>query len=278
MKTKIERKSTVIAFGGGVVGDITSFATSITLRGVNLVQIPTTLLSQVDSSVGGKTAINSCHGKNLIGTFYQPKLVLIDTELLKTLPKRELLAGYAEVVKYGLIGDTEFFNWLQKNGEALIKGDEKKQQQAILKSCQAKADIVAEDEREKGQRALLNLGHTFGHAFEAETGYSNKLLHGEAVALGIIQAFRLSIELGHCPVHDLSIVRQHFEKVGLPTDPLNYLDRWDIDEMVKHMYSDKKVDGGKLVFILNRKIGESFIAHDIDKNKVKNTLAQIVSA
>lgn len=265
LENKIERKSTVIAFGGGVIGDLVGFAASIALRGINFIQIPTTLLSQVDSSVGGKTAINSKHGKNLVGAFYQPKLVLADTSLLETLPKREFLSGYAEVVKYGLINNPEFFDWLDNNSleskENLV--------QAIYESCKSKAAVVAQDEREGGIRALLNLGHTFGHAFEAETGFSDKLLHGEGVALGMVMAFKFS----NAP--DTEKMIQHFNKVGLPTEPKEYLDEWNIDKLISHMYSDKKVDGGKLVFILAKAIGQSYIAKDVDENEVRNFLDNV---
>ena len=190
---EIDRKTTLVALGGGVIGDIVGFAAAVLLRGIDFIQVPTTLLSQVDSSVGGKTGINTSYGKNLVGAFHQPQLVLADTSALATLPNRELLAGYAEVVKYGLIDDFEFYEWCENNAKLLINGDQNAQRYAVLKSCQSKARIVAADERELGQRALLNLGHTFGHAFEAETGYGNKLLHGEAVSIGCINAFQLSV-------------------------------------------------------------------------------------
>ena len=205
-----ERSTSLIALGGGVVGDLAGFAASIILRGINYFQIPTTLLAQVDSSVGGKTGVNSEHGKNLIGTFYQPKGVLIDTNVLATLSKRELLAGYAEVVKYGIIGDKKFFEWLEINGEALIKGDEGLQKYAIMESCRAKAKIVNQDEKETGNRALLNFGHTYGHALEAEMGYSSRLLHGEAVAIGMLLAFDLSVLMGFCAKEEAARVQKHF--------------------------------------------------------------------
>ena len=202
----IERSTTLVALGGGVVGDLTGFAASVLLRGVPFIQIPTTLLAQVDSGVGGKTGVNSTHGKNLIGTFYQPRLVLADVATLGTLPARELRAGYAEIVKYGLIDDPEFFAWLERNGAALLAGDRDLLRAAVAQSCRAKARIVAADERESGSRALLNLGHTFAHAMEAETSYDGSLLHGEAVAYGIVLAHRLSAALGHCGADDAARV------------------------------------------------------------------------
>ena len=202
-----------------MIGDITGFAASVILRGIDFIQIPTTLLAQVDSSVGGKTGINTQHGKNLVGSFYQPRLVLADIGALNTLPRRELLAGYAEVAKYGLLGDKVFFEWLEKNGEALIDGSDTLRQQAVIKSCHAKAAIVGRDEKETGDRALLNLGHTFGHALEAETGFSAKLLHGEAVAIGMMMAFDLSAQIGLCPIEDTTRVGTHLKAVGLPVQP-----------------------------------------------------------
>lgn len=268
LEQKPERKTTIIVFGGGVIGDLVGFAASIVLRGINFIQVPTTLLAQVDSSVGGKTAINSQHGKNLIGSFYQPKLVVADAALLKTLPQREMLSGYAEVVKYGLINDREFFDWLDGHN---LK-DQANLKKAIYHSCQAKAKIVAEDEREGGVRALLNLGHTFGHAFEAETGFSSKLLHGEAVALGIVMAFQFSTELGLCTASETEKVARHFENIGLPINPRKYLHKWDVDRLVNHMKSDKKVEDGKMVFILARGIGEAFIAKDVEEKTLRKFL------
>lgn len=268
LSEKVERKTTIIAFGGGVIGDLTGFAASIVLRGINFIQIPTTLLAQVDSSVGGKTAVNSKFGKNLVGSFYQPKLVIADTEILKTLPRREFLSGYAEVVKYGLINRLDFFHWLDQNpvfDEANLKA-------AILESCRSKAAIVAADEREGDVRALLNLGHTFGHALEAETGFSTKLLHGEAVALGMLMAFNFSAELGLCPDEDVEKIANHFAKVGLAIDPRKYLDVWDIDLLVDHMKSDKKVKDGKMVFILAEGIGKSFITAEVDEADLRKFL------
>ena len=212
----IERGTTLVALGGGVIGDITGFAAGILLRGLDYVQIPTTLLAQVDSSVGGKTGINTRRGKNLVGLFHQPRLVLADVQTLDTLDSRQVRAGYAEVVKYGLIDDPVFFAWLEDNGAAVCGGDHAAQTHAVVTSCKAKAAIVAADEREAGQRALLNLGHTFGHALEAETGYGDTLLHGEAVAIGMVMAFDLSVRLGLCPAGDLERLRRHLNGVGMP--------------------------------------------------------------
>jgi len=269
LSKKPERKTTIIALGGGVIGDLVGFAASIVLRGINFIQIPTTLLAQVDSSVGGKTAVNSMYGKNLVGAFYQPKLVLADIDVLKTLPQREFLSGYAEVIKYGLINKPDFFDWLDNND--LQK--EENLAKAIYESCKAKAEIVSADEREGGVRALLNLGHTFGHAFEAETGFSDKLLHGEGVALGIVCAFKFSEKLGLC--NDANKVIQHFEKVGLPTNPRKFIKKWNVDKLIEHMKSDKKVADGKMVFILAKGIGKSFISNDVDERQLKEFLEQI---
>ena len=274
-----ERASTLIALGGGVIGDITGFAASVILRGIDFIQVPTTLLAQVDSSVGGKTGINTRHGKNLIGAFYQPKLVLADTEVLDTLPRRELLAGYAEMVKYGLLGNAEFFAWLEQHGAALIGGDQEARRYAVAESCRAKAAIVAEDEHENGRRALLNLGHTFGHALEAETGFGSDLLHGEAVALGMVMAFDLSVHLGLCPAEDAARARRHLAAVGLPTslDSLPGRD-WRAETLVAHMHQDKKVRNGKVAFILARGIGAAFVEHDVDLADVEALLAHAIAA
>jgi 3-dehydroquinate synthase len=279
LDTSPERRSTLIALGGGVVGDITGFAASVILRGIDFIQIPTTLLAQVDSSVGGKTGINTRHGKNLVGSFYQPRLVLADTGALNTLPRRELLAGYAEIVKYGLLGDKVFFEWLEKNGKALIDGDESLRQQAVIKSCRAKAEIVGRDEKEAGDRALLNLGHTFGHALEAETGFGEKLLHGEAVAIGMMMAFDLSAQIGLCPVEDATRVRAHLESIGLPVQPTDVSDQlWNSTALLNHMSQDKKVRDGKITFILAQGIGDAFITSDIDVSDVKALLDKAIAA
>lgn len=274
-----ERSSTLIALGGGVIGDLTGFAASVILRGIDFIQVPTTLLSQVDSSVGGKTGINTRHGKNLVGSFYQPRLVLADTKVLDTLPRRELLAGYAEVVKYGLLGDPDFFAWLEQNGEALVNGDDGARRHAITTSCEAKAEIVAGDERETGRRALLNLGHTFAHTLEAETGFGARLLHGEAVSLGMIMAFDLSTRLGLCPAQDTARVKRHFTAIGLPTR----LDavagqKWSRSALMDHMRLDKKVRSGRVTFILVRGIGEAFIADDVSPKEVEALLDSAIAA
>jgi 3-dehydroquinate synthase len=260
----IERRTTLVALGGGVIGDLAGFAAAIALRGIGFVQIPTTLLAQVDSSVGGKTAINTRHGKNLIGAFYQPRLVIADTTILDTLPDRELLAGYAEVVKYGLLGDAEFFLWLEGHGAAVRDGDPDARRHAVVESCRAKAAIVAADEREEGKRALLNLGHTFGHALEAETGMSDTLLHGEGVAIGMSLAFDLSVQLGHCNADDADLVRRHLAAIGLPTTPAHALGNvWSAETLIAHMGKDKKVVDGTMTFILARAIGDAFISQDV---------------
>ncbi|MFN0194874.1 MAG: 3-dehydroquinate synthase [Aestuariivirga sp.] len=271
----VERRDLVIAFGGGVIGDLAGFAASILRRGVGFVQIPTTLLAQVDSSVGGKTGINSVHGKNLIGAFHQPVAVLSDTELLATLPRRELAAGYAEVAKYGLLGDASFFEWLEGAAPAVLRGDSQALTRAIRVSCEAKAKIVAEDETETGVRALLNLGHTFGHALEAATGYSDRLLHGEGVAIGMVQAFRFSEYLGHCAKSTADRVALHFSSAGLPTHSAKIPGNLPpASRLVEIMHQDKKAQGGKLTFILARKIGEAFIARDVPAASVQAFLEE----
>ena len=274
-----ERSSTLIALGGGVIGDLTGFAASIILRGINFVQILTTLLAQVDSSVGGKTGINTRHGKNLAGAFYQPKLVIADTGVLDTLPRRELLAGYAEVIKYGLIRDPGFFDWLEQNGTAVLDGDGEARAYAVRASCAAKAAVVAGDERENGVRALLNFGHTFGHALEAETGFSAELLHGEAVAIGMIMALELSAMLDLCPASDVERVRRHYTATGLPmTVPTAQNRRWDPATLIRHMGHDKKVQNGKVTFILALGIGDAFVARDVNLDDVERLLDQAVAA
>ncbi len=275
----IDRDTALVAFGGGVVGDLTGFVAATALRGIDFIQIPTTLLAQVDSSVGGKTGINSPHGKNLIGAFHQPRLVLADSRVLRTLPRREMLAGYAEVVKYGLIRDAAFFGWLEGHGADLVDGDPAKIRQAVVTSCRAKAAIVAADEREAGERALLNLGHTFGHALEAETGYSNTLLHGEAVAIGMVMAFDLSARLGLCPPDDAARVRRHLAAVGLPTGT-NFTNSvlWDPARLMSHMGRDKKAKGGKLTFILVHGIGDAFVSHDVPVKELSAFMEGAVAA
>jgi len=265
----IERGDHLIAFGGGVVGDLVGFAASIVKRGCGFVQIPTTLLAQVDSSVGGKTGINVEAGKNLVGAFHQPAAVLIDPEVLGTLPLRELRAGYAEIVKYGLIGDPELFAWCEANGAALIGGDVAARSHAIAASVRAKAAIVAEDERETGdRRALLNLGHTFGHALEAETGFGATLLHGEAVAIGMALAFLFSVRRGLCPAADAARATAHLASAGLPI----CLADAGIDasgaNLVAHMMHDKKARGGRIPFILARGIGQAFVDWSVAPEEV----------
>lgn len=272
-----ERNTTLVALGGGVVGDLTGFAASILLRGVNFIQIPTTLLAQVDSSVGGKTGINNAYGKNLIGSFYQPTLVLADIGLLKTLPRSQFLSGYAEVVKYGLLGDVDFFNWLESHKEQLLNQETEALTYAVTKSCQAKADIVAADEREKGSRALLNLGHTFAHVLEEATGYSDILPHGQAVAIGMVLAFKLSHALGHCNAETVRTIEAHLRSMGLPTSPLDIQTDWNTESLVDHMFQDKKVSNGKLVFILAKAIGKAFIEKGVDRQLVCDTLNTVIN-
>lgn len=277
LSRKIERSSTIIALGGGVIGDLAGFAASITLRGIDYIQIPTSLLAQVDSSVGGKTAINTPYGKNLVGMFYQPRLVLADISVLDTLPLREFLAGYAEVVKYGLINDPAFYDWLEENGPDLRDGDREKRRIAVVKSCQAKADIVAADERETGQRALLNLGHTFGHALEAETGYSDMLLHGEGVAIGTVMAFDLSTRMALCPPEDIARIRQHLTTMGLGTG-LDHIQgvTWQAEKLLAHMARDKKVRDGRMTFVLTEGIGRAILSQDVREEDLIATLQDSV--
>lgn len=265
----VERSDHVIAFGGGVVGDLGGFAAAIANRGCNFVQVPTTLLAQVDSSVGGKTAINVEAGKNLVGAFHQPSLVLIDPSLLGTLSLRELRSGYAEIVKYGLIEDRDFFNWLEQHGTALIAGDGSLREHAICRAVAGKARIVEADEREtSGRRSLLNLGHTFGHALEAETGYSNHLLHGEAVALGCVLAFAFSVRLGLADVTDAQRVREHFVSTGLPTTLSELGLKGRGVQLARHMERDKKRADGKTAFILARAIGDAFVDKGVELAEV----------
>jgi 3-dehydroquinate synthase len=260
----VERSDHVIALGGGVVGDITGFATHIVKRGCSFVQIPTTLLAQVDSSVGGKTAINSAAGKNLVGAFHQPALVLIDPELLSTLPPRQLAAGFAEVVKYGLIDDPDFFLYCEDNLDSFFAGDPAIRAQAIITSVQSKARIVAADETERtGTRALLNLGHTFGHALEADTGFSDRLFHGEAVAAGMALAFRYSVRLGLCAAEDAQRVSQLLKAAGLPTTLSDAGVNANGALLVDYMRHDKKMSGGTLPFLLARGIGQTFLSKDV---------------
>ena len=276
LEQKIERRDMVLALGGGVVGDLAGFAAAVLRRGVRFIQLPTTLLAQVDSSVGGKTGINSVHGKNLIGAFHQPSLVLADTALLDTLPRRDLLAGYGEVVKYGALGDAAFFGWLEaEGGAALAAGDAAARARAVQRSCAMKAAIVLRDETEQGDRALLNLGHTFGHALEAATGYSDRLLHGEGVAVGMALAFALSARLGLCPQEEPARLVAHLRAMGLPAaladipGPLP-----DADGLLALMAQDKKVLDGRLRFVLARRLGEAFVTADVPPEAVRALLAE----
>jgi 3-dehydroquinate synthase len=265
----VERRDRVIALGGGVIGDLTGFAASMVKRGCGFIQVPTTLLAQVDSSVGGKTAINTAAGKNLVGAFHQPALVLADPLTLDTLGPRETRAGYAEVVKYGLIDDADFFDWCEFNGARLINGDAQARVTAIARSVAAKARIVAADEKElTGVRALLNLGHTFGHALEAETGFSDRLLHGEGVALGMVLAARFSVRLGLLGGQDAGRIAAHLQAVGLPASLAALGLDCDGRRLADHMLHDKKMDAGTLPFLLMRGIGQTFLANNVDLDEV----------
>jgi len=275
----VERNDRVIAFGGGVVGDLVGFASSILRRGIDFIQIPTTLLAQVDSSVGGKTGINTPRGKNLVGTFHQPLRVIMDLDLLATLPPRELRAGYAEVVKYGLIDDPDFFEWLEENGHLILSanGDMAATIYAISKSCQAKARIVAEDERESGKRALLNLGHTFGHALEAECGYDGTLLHGEAVAIGMVMALDLGHMLGLADAGDKDRLIKHLRAMDMRATIADIGVPMKAETLLAHMAQDKKVEDGKLVFITGG-IGTATIRKDIHESTVLRVLENALDA
>jgi shikimate kinase/3-dehydroquinate synthase len=272
---RVERRTTVIALGGGVVGDLAGFAAATTLRGLPFVQMPTTLLSQVDSSVGGKTGVNTSQGKNLVGAFYQPRMVLADTGTLASLPPRELRAGYAEIAKAGLIGDASFFAWCEANGAAVVSGNRDAQAEAILRACAFKAAVVGDDEREEKPndgRALLNLGHTFGHALEADYGYGGGLLHGEGVAVGLGLAFRLSARLGHCAAGDADRVVSHVTAMGMPAELRMLNRRFSADTLIGHMRRDKKVRDGALKFVLARGIGQAFTAGDVPVEAVMDLL------
>jgi 3-dehydroquinate synthase len=271
----IERGTMLIALGGGVVGDIAGFAAATLLRGIDFVQIPTTLLAQVDSSVGGKTAINTPAGKNLLGAFYQPRLVLADTDALATLPRRELLAGYAEVVKYGLIADAGFFDWLDAEADKVCELDASAVNRAVLTSCRMKAEIVAGDERETGDsRALLNFGHTFGHALEVETGFGDALLHGEAVALGMVLAFDFAVRLGIASGQDATRVRRHVARLGLPSQLRAVGLAGKADRLLAHMGKDKKVRDGRITLILPRRIGDAYVTREARSEDLRDFLAE----
>lgn len=277
LDAKLERGDLVIAFGGGVVGDLAGFAAAITRRGMDFVQIPTSLLAQVDSSVGGKTGINAPQGKNLIGAFHQPKMVLIDTDVLKTLSKREFRAGYAEVAKYGLINRPDFFEWLEKNRQGIFN-IENTLAQAVATSCQCKADVVASDEKEHGVRALLNLGHTFGHALESATNYdSERLVHGEGVAIGMALAHRFSNRLNLCDMESVERVEAHLTACGLPISPLQIQGELPpAEKLLDYIAQDKKVTRGKLNFILTKGLGKSYIANDVPSSEVLAFLTGIL--
>ena len=273
LEQKIERRDLVVAFGGGVVGDLTGFAAAVLRRGVRFAQIPTTLLAQVDSSVGGKTGINTAQGKNLVGAFHQPSLVLADIGVLDTLPRRDFLAGYGEVVKYGLLGDADFFDWLETHGPAMAVDDAAARLHAVTRSVQMKAGIVARDETEEGERALLNLGHTFCHALEKATGYGDRLLHGEGVAIGCALAFELSQRLGLCAQEAPSRVRAHLRAMGMKTDLADIPgDLPGAETLLALMGQDKKVVDGRLRFILARGIGSAFVADDVPPDMVRRLL------
>ncbi len=279
LEQRIERQDLVLALGGGVVGDLAGFAAAVLRRGVRFVQVPTTLLAQVDSSVGGKTGINAPQGKNLVGAFHQPSLVLADIGTLESLPARDFLAGYGEVAKYGLLGDAAFFEWLEANGPVLAAGDTNLRTYAVRRSVEMKAEIVARDETEEGDRALLNLGHTFCHALEAATGYSGRLLHGEGVAIGSALAFETSARLGLCSQEDPSRVRAHFRSMGMRTDLADVPGEMPgADALLEMMAQDKKVIDGRLRFILVRGIGEAFVADDVDTDIVRGVLSDALAA
>jgi 3-dehydroquinate synthase len=278
LETKVERRDVVVAFGGGVVGDLVGFAAAILRRGVRFVQIPTTLLAQVDSSVGGKTGINTAQGKNLVGAFHQPSLVLADIGLLETLSRRDFLAGYGEVVKYGLLGDAVFFDWLEHHAPAMADGHAGDRHRAVVRSVQMKADIVARDETEEGDRALLNLGHTFCHALEQATGYSDRLLHGEGVAIGCALAFELSERLGLCAQEVPGRVRAHLRAMGMKVDLADIPgDLPGADDLLGLMAQDKKVMDGRLRFILAHGVGQAFVAEDVPGSAVRTLLHEALA-
>lgn len=272
----VDRKSVLFVVGGGVVGDLGGFAASVVLRGIDFVQVPTTLLAQVDSSVGGKTGINTAQGKNLAGAFYQPVAVLCDTDTLKTLPERELKAGYAEVVKYGLLGSREFYDWLEAHGADVLSLEESALNDAIETSCRMKAEIVGKDEREQagGDRALLNLGHTFAHALEAAAGYDGRLLHGEAVSIGMVLAFRLCVRMGICAGQDAIRMENHLKSCGLKTEirHISPVLSQNAQAIAELMYHDKKASGKKIGFILTREIGNAFQSTDVDMKDVVSVI------
>jgi 3-dehydroquinate synthase len=269
----VERGGLIVALGGGVIGDVTGFAAGILKRGIAYAQIPTTLLAQVDSSVGGKTAVNTRQGKNLVGLFHQPAIVIADVSVLATLPRRELLAGYAEVAKYGVLGDAAFFQWLGDHARDALAGEADRLMHMVAHACRMKAAIVARDERESGERALLNLGHTFAHALEAAVGYSDRLLHGEAVAIGMVLALRLSVQLGLAPQSDVERLRTHLRSVSLPVDISDIPgERPDAELLVSHMMHDKKAKDGRLMLVLVRGLGHAFTTGDVPIDAVRAVL------
>ncbi len=278
LKYKVDRNDTLIAFGGGVIGDIVGFSASITLRGINFIQIPTTLLSQVDSAVGGKTGVNTKEGKNLIGTFYQPKLVISDVSLLKTLPKREILSGYAEVIKYGLIMDKKFLNWLLDNESKLQKFNKKYLIEAVFHSCKNKAIIVRKDEKEKDIRAILNLGHTFGHAIEAINNYQKSLTHGEAVSIGIMMALDMSLLQGNSLDKNIDKIKDHFQKLKMKTKiPNNIKGKISLKKFKEIMNSDKKVKNNHINLILLRNLGKAYLANRYSTKKLDSVINKYIN-
>lgn len=269
---EVERSGALIALGGGVIGDLTGYAAATLRRGIDFIQVPTSLLAQVDSSVGGKTGINTKYGKNLVGAFYQPRMVIADLETLDSLERRELHAGYGEVVKYGLINKPDFFNWLEENSSKLLAGDRKCQAEAVATSCREKARVVVADEHEAGIRALLNLGHTFGHALEAECGYDGTLLHGEGVAIGMVLAFEVSAAMELLSTEVIERIRTHLKSVGLPVN-ISDIDRpFDTQKLLAHMAQDKKVSAGIITFILARGIGKTFATNEVSLDIVAKVL------
>lgn len=274
---KPDRRTTILALGGGVIGDIAGFAASVLMRGIDFVQLPTTLLAQVDSSVGGKTGINTARGKNLVGSFYQPLAVLIDTDTLATLPPREMRAGYAEIVKYGLLGDAEFYAWLLRHGAKLLAGEEEYLVRAIARSCEMKAAIVGRDERESAERALLNFGHTFGHALEAELKYDGRLLHGEAVAIGMVMACRLSARMGKIGDEVEAGLAAHLRAVGMKAHPADVPFAWDAESLMRHMAGDKKAEDGKLTFIILEQLGRAAVSKNVPASLVREVVESFLA-
>lgn len=275
---KPDRTTTIVALGGGVIGDLAGFCASVLLRGLDFIQIPTSLLAHVDSSVGGKTGINTRAGKNLIGSFHQPRRVLIDTDTLRSLPQRHMRAGYGEIVKYGVLGNAEFFGWLEEHGKRLLALEEDAIRHAIQTCCQMKADLVEWDEKEKDMRALLNLGHTFGHALEAETGYDGRVVHGEAVSIGMVMAARMSARMGMCGQDVEERIAAHLKSAGLPTSP-NDIDKadWNVNRLCGHFVNDKKVRDGKLTFVLLKSLGDADVVRDVDPAMAREVVESFIN-